>query len=136
MTALFAIQAIAGAVLSVAWWRQGRRGAGTLLAHIGPNLTSFALWIAYTVIGNAWWAWAAFFVLTVGTGFGDKMLVTRFRRMQGVERAGAVDYGAAIHGVFTGRLPGLVTFHALFSAAVYFGCLGVTIGATVADLSS
>ena len=135
VTGLFAIQAVAGAALLGAWWRRGSRGAAGVVAHVAPNLTSLVLWVVFTITGQAWWAWGAYFVLNVGTAFGDRMLVGRFRGMQGAARDGTADYGGAIAAVFRGRMPPLVTFHALFSAAVYFSCLGVTIAATIAALS-
>lgn len=71
-------------------------------------------------------------MLTFGIGFGDAMMVRRFRGLVGETRPGMRDYGAAIGDVFTGRMPAKVTFHAAFSAVVYFGSIAVAIGATIA----
>lgn len=136
VTVLFAIQALAGVVLTVAWWRRGKHGVGTLVAHVVPNTTALALWVLFTVFGNVWWAWGSYFALNIGTAFGDKMLVGRYRRVRTSEAAAVADYGGALKAVFTRRMPPLVTFHAVFSAAVYFSCLAVCIGATVSALNA
>lgn len=87
--------------------------------------------MAFTLTAGVVWAWIAVGVLTFGIGFGDAMMVRRFRRLVGDTRPGLRDYGAAIGAVFTGRLPARVTFHAAFSAVVYFGSIAVAIAATV-----
>lgn len=132
VTLFFVIQIAGGAVLAAGWWRHGRRGAALVITHVTTNLIALGLWVTHAATGEPLWAWNSFFVLTVGTAFGDVMLVHRARRLNGVTSNSGTDYGRAVTAVFRGRMPPLVIFHALFSPVVYFFCLGVTIGATVA----
>jgi hypothetical protein len=44
------------------------------------------------------------------------------------------NYPVAIAAIFRGEMPPRVTFHALFSGVVSFGCLGVCIAATVSAI--
>jgi hypothetical protein len=95
-------------------------------------LAAFASWTTFAISGGLAWAWCAVGILTAGIGFGDYMMVRRYRHLEGSSRPGLGDYGPAIGAVFTGRLPVRVAFHAVFSAVVYFGSLGVAIAASVA----
>ena len=132
------VQAAVGVALLIGWMRHrrsgpaGRAGGVPLLAHVGLVLVALGLWIAFLLTGSAWLAWTTFALLTVALSFGDVLLVRRARRMAGERAPSLRDYGAAISAVFRGRMPGRVTFHALFSPVVYFSCLGVCIGATIA----
>lgn len=136
VTALFAIQVIAGLGLFVRWWRAGRPGAPPVLTHVAVGVISLVLWITFTVTDAVVWGWLAFVGLTVGNTIGDGfLLVGRWRRLTGRRQSFFRDYGAAIAGVFRGALPPLVAFHAAFAGAVYFPCLGVCIGATIAAVA-
>ncbi len=133
VTALFAIQAIAGLVLLVRWWRVGRPTAAPVFSHVAVGVISLGLWITFTVTDAVVWGWLALVGLTIGNTIGDALLlVPRWRRHTGQRQSFFRDYGAAIAGVFRGKLPALVAFHAVFAGAVYFSCLGVCIGATIA----
>lgn len=134
VTALFAIQVIAGIVLLVGWWRHGRRSAATVVGHMAVNGSAGVVWVVFAVTGAIAWAWAAFVLLTIGNTVGDALLRKRWRGMSGGSEGFGRDYGGAIGAVFGGKMPRAVVFHALFAGAVYFSCLGVAIGATVAAL--
>jgi hypothetical protein len=125
------VQASVGISMFVGWLRHGRHGAGPMLTHVGVVLVALALWAAFIVTGSVIAAWSTFVVLTVALTFGDIMLIARSRRLTG-RTTFWKDYGAAIAKTFRGMLPRRVTFHALFSPVVYFLCLGVCMGATVA----
>lgn len=129
------IQASVGAWMLVGWARRGRlsRAAITHVALVVPTL---GLWIVFLATGALLPAWLVFAMLTVGLGFGDVMLIRRTRRLTGITSGFWKDYGSAVGTVFRGRLTGPVTFHALFSPVVYFSCLGVCIGASVAASGS
>jgi len=126
------IQAVAGVWLLTRWLRDGGRGVSVGIAHVALVGASLAAWIVFLVTGAVMWAWISFVVLTVALFVGDSLLIGRQR--QRVERVNGLwrDYGAAIAAVFRRRMPALVVFHALFSPVVYFGCLAVCIGATIA----
>lgn len=126
--AAWIIQAAVGVSLFVSWFRHGHHGAPTVITHAGSAIIGLALWIGFVITGALLPAWLAFTVITVGNGFGDVMLVQRHRRAAGA----TASYGSAIGAVFRGRMPPRVSFHACFSGVVYFLCLGVCIGATVA----
>ena len=126
--AAWVIQAAVGVSLVISWWRHGHRGAASVITHAGSLIAGLALWIAFVVTDALWAPWLAFAVMTVGNGFGDVMLVQRHRSAAGV----SASYGSAIGAVFSGQMPPRVTFHACFGGVVYFLCLGVCIGATVA----
>lgn len=125
------IQAAVGVWLFVRWIFGGGGRAGTVVTHVVGAVASLVAWIVFVVTGGLAWAWAAFAVVTVANAVGDTMLRGRERR-----RAGSTgfwrDYGAAIASVFRGRMPPAVAFHAAFAGVVYFTCLGVAIGATIA----
>lgn len=129
--AAWLIQAAVGVSLFVSWWRGGRTGAPTVVTHAAAGVLGLALWAAFLLTGNVLSAWLAFVVITVGNVFGDAMLRGRSQRIHGATtiRNG---YVGAVSDTFQGRMPPRVTFHALFSGLVYFTCLGVCIGATVA----
>lgn len=133
MLGVWIIQAAVGVSLLVTWARHGRRtAAAAVLAHVSFMVIGLALWVTYLATGGALWPWLAVTTLCVGIPFGEVMMVRRSRRIRGTRRPRLADYGAAIGTVFAGRMPPRVGFHALFSAAVFFGSLGVAIGATVA----
>lgn len=126
------IQAIAGIMLLVGWARHARgAAAGSVLAHTLLMVGYLVPWSVFIADGSPVWAWSAVAVLFVGIPFGDAMMVGRSRRIRGEVNPGMRDYGSAIGTVFAGRMPPKVTFHALFSAAVFFGSVGVAIAATV-----
>jgi hypothetical protein len=99
-----------------------------MVAYLAP-------WVMFVITGAAWWAWAAIAVLMVGIPFGERMMRWRSRSARGQASPGSGDYVRAVADVFAGRLPPRVTFHAIFSAAVFFGSLGVAVGATVTAVS-
>jgi hypothetical protein len=132
VTALFAVQALAGIVLLTGWWRHGRPVAPRVACHVGLGTASLAVWIVFAATGSVLWGWLAFAGITVGNAIGDSLMVRRSRRMDGGAGGLWSDYGTAISRALRGRLPPWVTFHALFAGVVYFTCLGVCIGATIA----
>jgi hypothetical protein len=132
--AAWVVQGGVGIALIVRWARAGRAGAFRIVAHVACALAALALWIAFLAAGLVPLAWSAFAVVTVGNTIGDTLLVNRSRRLHGDPGHGWPDYRRAIADTFRWRLPRPVTFHALFSAVVYFTCLGVCIAATVTDL--
>jgi len=134
VSALFAIQVVAGLVLLLGWWRHGRRSAASVVGHVVANGSAGLVWVVFAVTGAIGWAWASFVLLTIGNTLGDALLRRRWRGMAGRSDGYGRDYGGAIGAVFRGRMPKAVVFHALFAGAVYFSCLGVAIGATVAAL--
>lgn len=129
--AAWLIQTAVGVSLFVSWWRGGRTGVPTVVAHAAAGVVGLALWMVFLLTGNAVPAWLAFAVMTVGNGFGDAMLLGRSRGMRGAMTFWKGYVGAA-GDTLRGRMPPRVTFHALFSGVVYFTSLGVCIGATVA----
>ena len=129
--AAWLIQAAVGVSLFVSSWRGGRTGAPTVVTHATAGVLGLALWAAFLLTGNVLLAWLAFVVITVGNGFGDAMLLGRSRGLHGATTFWK-GYVGAVGDTFRGRMPPRVTFHALFSGLVYFTCLGVCIGATVA----
>ncbi len=129
--AAWLIQAAVGVSLFVSWWRGGRTGAPTVVTHAAAGALGLALWAAFLLTGNVLPAWLAFAVITVGNGFGDAMLRGRSRGIHGATTFWK-GYAGAVGDTFRGLMPTRVTFHALFAGLVYFTCLGVCIGATVA----
>ena len=125
------IQAGVGVWLFARWLFGGGGGAGTVVTHVAVAAASLVAWMAFVVTGAVAWGWVAFAIVTAGNAIGDSMLVRRHRRRAGT-RGFRRDYGAAIAAVFRGRMPRPVAFHALFAGVVYFTCLGVCIGATIA----
>jgi hypothetical protein len=126
--AVWLIQAAVGVSLFVRWLRHGRNGIPTVVTHAGSAVVGLGLWVAFIATGALLPAWLALAAITVGNGFGDAMLVRRHRRAEGT----SASYASAIGAVFRGRMPPRITFHACFAGVVYFLCLGVCIGATVA----
>lgn len=88
----------------------------------------------FVVTGSLVCARVAFGLVSVGNAFGDWMLVVRWRGMH-ADQVGAFwgDYLKAVRVGFRGGFPRLVTFHALFSGVVYFGCLAVCIAASLSQ---
>jgi hypothetical protein len=119
-----------GVSLFITWWRGGHHGASMVRAHVAAGAVGLALWVTFLVSGNLVAAWMAFVAMTVGNGYGDAMLLGRFRARTGTTSIRR-NYRAALAALFRGQLPWRVAFHALFSGVVYFGCLGVCIAATV-----
>jgi len=131
--AAWIVQAGVGVALFVGWLRHGRGShAPTVLTHVGLSLAGLGLWVWFVLGGGLWPAWLALVAITAGNVLGDAMMVRRSRRATGVTTTFWKGYGAAIGQVFRGVMPPHVTFHALFAGVVYFTCLGVCIGATVA----
>lgn len=127
------IQAVAGSTLLSRWARHARgANTSTVLTHVVIMLACVAGWVTFVVTETVLWAWLSWGVLAVGIPFGEVQMVGRIRHHRGETSPGMRDYGHAIRGVFTGALPSLVAFHAMFSAVVFFGSLGVAIGATIA----
>ncbi len=133
MLGILAVQMTAGVVLLTRVLRAGH-GIGTAVAsHVGSGVAALVFWLLFVATGVVLWAWLTFVALTVGNTVGDGLLRDRARRLSGRSDGLWRDYGAAIAAVFRGQMPGLVTFHALFAGVVYFGCLGICIGATIAS---
>lgn len=129
------IQAVVGVTLLVGWARHARgAGAGPVLAHLLLMVGYLAPWAVFTATGVPVWAWISVAVLVIGIPFGDALMVGRSRAIRKEVNPGLRDYGVAIRTVFAGRMPPSVTFHALFSAAVFFGSLSVAIAATIAAI--
>ncbi|MEJ1088939.1 hypothetical protein WDU99_11475 [Microbacterium sp. Mu-80] len=127
------VQAVAGIALLVGWARHAHgAGARAVITHVVVVLACLASWIVFVATGGVLWAWLAVVGLCIGIPFGETQMVARSRQVRGAAPAGMRDYVRAIGTVFTGRLPALVTFHAIFSAVVFFGSVGVAIGATIA----
>ena len=93
-------------------------------ANAGPVVTHAVLMFGTLVLTLAG------FMLAIP--FGETMMVRRSRRLRGITSPSGGDYGRAIADVFRGRMPPKVAFHSLFSPVVFFSCLGVCIGATIA----
>jgi hypothetical protein len=130
------IQGAVGLTLFVDWLRRGpRRGARTVIPHVVLTLLGLALWVGFMVTGALAAAWISFAILTAGNIFGDMMLLRRARRIAPGATTIRQGYAAAVSSILRRALPPRVSFHALFSAVVYFPCLGVCLGATVAALS-
>ncbi|WP_396643392.1 hypothetical protein [Microbacterium sp.] len=129
---VWVIQAVVGAWLLVGWARHGRHYAPAIVSHVVLTVAVLILWIVFMASGSVIYAWAALVVLTIGIPPGESMMVRRSRRLRGITEPGAADYGRAIVDVVRGRMPRHVTFHALFAGVVYFSCLGVCIGTTIA----
>lgn len=130
--AAWIVQASVGTWLLIGWARHGRRHAGAILPHVAVMVTTLVLWVAFLLTENVAFAWATLAGFMIGIPFGETAMVRRSRRLRGITEPGASDYGRAIVDVFRGRLPKPVAFHAIFSAVVFFPCLAVCIGATVA----
>lgn len=130
------IQAAVGLTLFIDWLRQARgRGARTVVSHIVLSLAGLVFWVWFLSTGTVALAWIAFAIITAGNTFGDIMLLRRARRLAPESTTVWQRYKVAISAIFGRELPPRVSFHALFSAVVYFTCLGVCIGATVAEMA-
>ena len=130
------VQGAVGVVLLTGWLRHARgRNASTVLTHVALSLAGLVAWVWFLLSGTVIPAWIALGTLTVGNALGDSMLIRRHRRATGVTTGYWRDYGTTIAAVFRGGFPRPVAFHAVFAGVVYFTCLGVCIGATVAAAS-
>lgn len=130
---LWIIEGLVGLTLFISWLRHAQgRGGRNVVTHLVMMLSGLAFWVWFVASGTLLPAWTAFAIISVGIGFGDVMLLGRARRLSPDATTVAKGYAAAISASFRGRLPWRVTFHAWFSPAVYFTCLGVCIGASVA----
>ncbi|NEM91130.1 hypothetical protein [Galbitalea soli] len=129
--ATWIIQASVGVSLLVGWWRGGRSGAPTVVIHAAMGVVGFLLWVGFLLSAAVLPAWLALVALTIGNSVGDAMLRGRSRAWR-PDASFWRSYGGAIVDTVTGRMPPRVTFHALFAGVVYFSCLGVCVGATVA----
>lgn len=130
--AVWIVQASVGTWLLIGWARHGRPNPGPVIAHAALMVGTLTLWVLFLATGDVLWAWATLAGFMLGIPFGETMMVRRSRRLRGITDGSAADYGRSIADVFRGRMPAKVAFHALFSAVVFFSCLGVCIGATVA----
>jgi hypothetical protein len=130
------IQGAVGLTLFLDWLRrEPRRGARTVIPHVLLTLAGLLFWVGFTVTGALAAAWISFAIITAGNIFGDTMLLGRARRIAPDATTIRQRYAVAIVSIFRRALPRRVSFHAVFSAVVYFPCLGVCVGATVAALS-
>lgn len=133
MLVAWIVQAVVGVMLLWGWARHARGvGAPAVFTHAGVMVICLALWVVFVLTGTPLWAWLAVGALAVGIPFGETLMVRRARRLRGATRPGLRDYAASIGDVVSRRMPPAVSFHALFSAVVFFGSLGVAIGASVA----
>ena len=131
--AAWLVQGAVGLSMLIGWLRRGRgRGGGTIAVHVVSSLLGLALWIVFLATGALLPAWLALLSITVGNVYGDRMLLGRARRIDPSAITVWQRYGVALSAIFRGKLPPRVAFHALFAGVVYFTCLGVCIGATVA----
>lgn len=130
--AAWVIQATMGVPLLVSWFRHAQgRSAALVFTHVIAMIAFLAPWTAFILTGSVLWAWVGFAVLTAFIGFGDATMVRRARRLKGWDR-GWGDYFPSIGVALSGAFGRRVTFHMLFSAVVFFGCLAVCIVASVA----
>lgn len=121
--AAWLVQAAVGLVLLAGWITHGRPNLAVVVTHVGLSVAASGLWVAFLATDRVGWGWSAFALVTVGNGFGDYLLVRRSRRLIGTRSSFAKDWAGAAGAALTGRLPGRVTFHALFSGVVYFTAL-------------
>jgi hypothetical protein len=127
------IQASVGVALLVGWFRSGRVAPVQMVAaHVALGVAGLGLWLLFLIDSNIAAAWLAFLLITVGNGLGDGMLIRRWRRMSGSTSGLWSAYREILRAAFHRKLPKRVVFHSLFSGVVYFSCLGVCIGATIA----
>ncbi len=127
--AAWIVQGSVGIALLLGWLSHGRPRAAPLLTHVAISVVALGLWVGFVASGQLVWGWSAFVLVTIGNGFGDSLLVARSRRLSG-RHGFAKDYKTAVATVFAGRLPRKVSFHALFSGVVYFGCLAACLVGT------
>lgn len=125
--AAWLVQAAVGLALLAGWITHGRRNIVVVVTHVGLSVAALGLWVAFLATDRVEWGWSAFAIVTIGNGFGDYLLVVRSRRLIGTRSSFAKDWAGAAGAAFTGRLPGRVTFHALFSGVVYFAALAACI---------
>jgi hypothetical protein len=131
--ALWVIQSAVGVSLLVSWLRHGRgRSSRTVITHVALSLSGLAFWVWFVATGALAPAWIAFLIINGGNTFGDMMLLGRARRLDPNAKTIWQRYGVALAAIFRGGMPWRVSFHGLFAGVVYFSCLGVCIGATVA----
>jgi len=129
-------QAAVGLTLFIHWLRHARgRGARTVVSHVVLSLSGLVFWGWFMFTGAVPLAWIAFAIITAGNTFGDVMLLARARRLAPGAKTIWQQYGVAISAIFRGELTPQVSFHTLFSAVVFFTCLGVCIGATATALA-
>ncbi|KHK98619.1 hypothetical protein LK09_06605 [Microbacterium mangrovi] len=127
------VQAVVGVTLFVGWLRHGRGHSARPIVTHAITMVSFSVpWIAFLATGLPLWAWVGFGILLVFIGFGDYAVVQRTRAVRGETNPGLRDELLAVKAALSGRFGGRLVFHALWSPVVFFGSLGVAIGATVA----
>lgn len=129
--AAWLVQAAVGLLLLAGWFAHGRHHGRVVTAHVASSVAGLGLWLTFLATDRAGWAWGAFVLITVGNTFGDELLRGRWRRLSGVRMSFGKDYAGAVRATLTGKLPGRVTFHALFAGVVYFGTLAVCIAASL-----
>jgi hypothetical protein len=125
--AAWLVQAAVGLALLAAWIARDRRSIVVVAPHVGLAVTALGLWVVFIATDRVGWGWSAFAIVTVGNGLGDYLLVGRSRQLIGTRSSLARDWARAVGVTFAGRLPGRVTFHALFSGVVYFAALAACI---------
>jgi hypothetical protein len=125
------IQSAAGITLLAGWLNHGRPKAAVVVGHAGTSVVALGLWVVFVATGHAIWGWIAVGLITIGNGVGDHLLVERWRRQTSSRAAFFTDYTRTIGSVFAGRLPGQVTFHAIFAGVVYFSALASCIMASM-----
>jgi hypothetical protein len=127
------VQVAVGVTLFVGWIRHGRgQSARLIVTHAIMMLSFSAPWIAFIVTGVPVWAWVGFGILLVFIGFGDYAVVQRTRAVRGEINPGLRDEWHAVKMALSGRFGRPLVFHAFWSPVVFFGAMGVAIGATVA----
>jgi hypothetical protein len=129
--AAWLVQAAAGLLLLARWFTRGRHHGGVVGSHVACSVAGLGLWAAFVATDRAGWGWGALALITLGNTFGDELLRGRWRRLSGTRSTFAKDYAGAVGATLTGRLPGWVTFHALFAGVVYFSALAACIIASV-----
>jgi hypothetical protein len=125
------IQGSVGIALVLKRVRDGQAGP-TMITHVALGITALALWLVFLLQESLLAGWLAFALITVGNSFGDYMMIQRWRRTSGFTSGFWPDYGRAIAAAFRGAMPRAVVFHALFAGVVYFSCVAVCIGASIA----
>lgn len=129
--AAWVIQAGAGVGLVVRMLRGGRRLRPTAIVHFTLLGTALAIWVAFLAGQATWLGWLSFALMTIGNGFGDWMLVQRWRALSASRGGFWADYGKTVRAAMRGEFPKIVVFHALFSGVVYFTCLAACILASL-----
>lgn len=127
------IQALVGVTLFVSWLRHGRGQSARLIVTHAVMMVSFLVpWVAFIATSAPVWAWVGFGILLVFIGFGDYAVVQRTRAVRGETNRGLRDELLAVKMALSGRFGRTLVFHAIWSPVVFFGALGIAIGATVA----